>query len=186
MSEFVVGAVSLAGAVQNSGTVTNSGTIQGGVVNPASGTVSGAWTVSGLLGTVHGSDTLAAAYSTTSTTAVSSGFGVSLDSPGASVEWRAALLAANNTAGDGATLTLYRSTAAIPAAGSAPGGSDTALASISLVSSAASQNQAAVLQGLDTGLAGGTTYYYYVAIAALTGGTAQLDIGTNLLARAIA
>jgi hypothetical protein len=167
----------------------NNGTIAGGTVNPQSGSVTGAWTVGGLLGTAHASASLGANYTTTSTTAVSSGFGVSLVSPGTTLEFQAAALVANNTAGDGVQVTLYRSTTGIPAAGSAPGGSDVAVwTSNPLLSSAANQNQAASAVDIMTGLTAGTTYYFYLAVQAVTGGTASLNAGTNstaLLVRAI-
>jgi hypothetical protein len=167
----------------------NNGTIAGGVVNPQSGSVTGAWTVGGLLGTAHASASLGATYTTTSTTAVSSGFGVSIVSPGTVLEYQVAALVANNTAGDGVQVTLYRSTTGIPAAGSAPGAGDVAVwTTTSLVSSSANQNQAASAVDLVSGLTAGTTYYFYLAVQAVTGGTASLEAGTNstaLLVRAI-
>jgi len=176
----VTGQASLNGGGSVSGTLTNGGTISGGVVNPASGTVSGPWTVQGLLGTHYATNTLSTAYTTTSTTAVSTGMGVSISSPSTALQWLLTAIGSNNTAGDGIALSLYRSTTGIPAAGAAPGTGDVAVwGSGSLLSSAAGQQQAASGTGIDTGLTSGTTYYYYLAVAAVTGGTASVGGGTS-------
>lgn len=188
----VSGQTSLNGgaAMPASAQFANNGTIAGGTVNPQSGAVTGAWSVGGLLSTAHDEATLAAAYTTTSTTPVSTGLGVQLTSPGASLEWLVAAIANNNTAGDGVSLAVYRSTTGIPAAGAAPGGSDTQVwGSGTLVSSAASQDQAVAGSAIDTGLTANQAYYYYLAAAAVTGGTASVGGGTEetvLRVRAIA
>lgn len=123
--------------------------------------------------------TLSATYSTTSTTAVSSAFGVSFQASTTSVRLIGMATITNNTATDGVTLTLYRSTAAIPAAGAAPGGSDVALYAITRTISVASNPDAIPILIVDSGRTVGSTYYYYLALAAVTGGTASLVSGTN-------
>jgi hypothetical protein len=173
MSTYVVGPIS-------TGAVTATGPI----------TAEAALTVAGAVTTPHAAAALGATYTTTSTTAVSTGFGVSLASPGSVLGWIVHAVVANNTAGDGGQLTLYRSTAGIPAAGSAPAAGDVAVwTSGPLLSTAANQSQVAGGDYLDTGLTAGTTYYYYLAAQAVTGGTASVvaDTGaTTVLIRAVA
>jgi len=136
--------------------------------------------VAALLGTHSATATVSPAYTTTSTTAVSTGVGVSLSSPGTALQWLVNAIGSNSTAGDGIALTLYRSTTGIPAAGAAPGTGDVAVWTTgSLLSSAANQQQAAAGTSIDTGLTSGTTYYYYLALASVTGGTASVGGGTN-------
>lgn len=121
---------------------------------------------------------LASTYSTASTTNVSAGLGVSLAVATTGALVMLSAIVANNTAGDGVQLAVYRSTTGTPAAGSAPGGTDTLVYQTQMTSSAANQNQSVCTLFMDTGLTAGTTYYYYVALAAVTGGTAAA-VGGN-------
>jgi hypothetical protein len=168
-----------AGTLANTGTINNSGTINN------TGTISG----SGQISAANAYASLSSAYSTTSTSLVSTGLGVQITSPGTVLTVELAAVVANNTAGDGVTLALYRSTSAIPAAGSAPGTSDVAIwNSGSLLSSAANQQQPVSAHIHDAGLSAGTTYYYYLAVQAVTGGTASVNAdtaATTLVVRAI-
>jgi len=117
---------------------------------------------------------------TTSTTAVSTGIGLSIIPGNTQVLLEGHAIVSNNTAGDGAIVYVYRSTAGIPAAGSAPATGDTAVFnSGAFLSSAANQQQSVAIHALDTGLTSGAKYYYYFGLAAVTGGTASLVGGTN-------
>jgi hypothetical protein len=162
------------GATLPSGqTLTNNGTISGGTV--ANATVSG-----GFLHPAGATASLGSTYTTTSTTFVSTGMGVSVVSPSTALSYLLAAIVSNNTAGDGVSLALYRSTTGIPAAGAAPGTGDVAIwQSGELISSAANQQQAVATSDVDGGLAAGTTYYYYLAVEAVTGGTASVAAGSN-------
>jgi hypothetical protein len=123
--------------------------------------------------------TLASSYGTTSTTAVSTGMGVTIATTGTSIETHGHVVANNNTAADGWTATLYRSTSAIPAQGSAPGGSDIIVYQTTRTVSSASQNFNVGWAFLDSALTAGMTYYYYLCIQAVTGGTATAVGSTN-------
>lgn len=76
---------------------------------------------------------------------------------------------------------VYRSTVGVPAAGSAPNGGDVAVGSILIGgSSSYTQPVSRSLDYLDTGVAAGTTYYYYIAISLplLTSGTGSGSLET--------
>ena len=122
---------------------------------------------------------LAASYGTTSTTAVSTGAGVTITPTGTRVEIDGHAVAQNNTASDGWTLAIYRTTGSIPAQGSAPGGSDAVVYQTTRTVSSANQNFNSGWQFVDSGLTVGAAYGYYITIAAVTGGTATVVGGTN-------
>lgn len=123
---------------------------------------------------------LGAATTTASTALVSSGLGVSVTPAGTQVRVRGVYIVSNNTAGDGVQVAVYRSTAGIPAAGAAPAAGDVSVYSSGpLLSSAANQQQAGGFELLQTGLTAGTKYYFYIAFAAVTGGTASLAGGSS-------
>jgi hypothetical protein len=131
---------------------------------------------------------LSANYTTTSTTLVSTGLGVTLTPEDTKVMLDGRAVVNNNTAGDGVTVAIYQSTVGIPAAGSAPASGDTAILQVNITSSAASQNQVVPLALPVTSLTAGTKYYFYLAVAAVTGGTAQVNGGsgqTALTARVV-
>jgi hypothetical protein len=179
----VTQSISAAGLTTTGGvTVDGSLTVQQGITASGNSTLQEV-ALSGPLYTKQAQGALTTTYTTTSTTAVSTGFGVSLQAPGAVLTWWVHAVVSNNTAGDGAQVTLYRSTVGIPAAGSAPASGDVAVWTPGpLLSSAANQEQVAGGTDTDTGLTVGTTYYYYLALAAVTGGTASLLAETGATA----
>jgi len=130
---------------------------------------------------------LSASYSTTSTTPVSTGLyayipvsGITANSP-IVVEFEG--YGYNNTLGDGVTLSLYVSTAGVPAQGSAPPSTDTLLTSITvtqegLVSNPNSMPITYVYTPTATG-----NYYFYIAVNAVTGGTATIATPSSIVAR---
>lgn len=122
---------------------------------------------------------LGANYTTTSTTPVSTGLGVTLTPAATAVLLDGRATVANTTAGDGVTVAVYQSTVGVPAAGSAPATGDTALLQVSVASAAAGQNQVVPLALPVTGLTAGTPYHFYLAVAVVTGGTAQVNGGTG-------
>jgi hypothetical protein len=130
---------------------------------------------------------LSASYSTTSTTPVSTGLyayipvsDITVNSP-IVVEFEG--YGYNNTLGDGVTLSLYVSTAGVPAQGSAPPSTDTLLTSITvtqegLVSNPNSMPITYVYTPTATG-----NYYFYIAVNAVTGGTATIATPSSIVAR---
>lgn len=179
----VSGAASIGGALSANGGVTIP---SGQTLNGAGGiNITGTATIGGLITASKGiqldqvSSALATTYNTTSTTPVSTGLGVSLAPGSTRVLLESALTVAQNTANDGVTVAIYRSTSAIPAAGSAPGGTDTLLWQDTWTAAIANGQEILSAILLDTGRTAGTTYYYYVAIAAVTGGQASLVGGNN-------
>jgi hypothetical protein len=122
-------------------------------------------------------------YSTASVSPnyVSTGQGASLAPSTTRILLVGAFRAYNTTVGDGVILLIYRSTVGIPAAGNAPGGGDTLVwDGVHTQEGLASNPQSFGAHLLDTGLTAGTNYYYYMAMAALTGGTAEFASGTNV------
>jgi len=130
---------------------------------------------------------LSASYSTTSTTAVSTGLyayipvsGITVNSP-IVVEFEG--YGYNNTLGDGVTLSLYASTAGIPAQGSAPPSTDTHLTSITVTQEGVASNPNSMpITYVYTPTASGS-YYFYVTLNAVTGGTATIATPSCIVAR---
>jgi len=130
---------------------------------------------------------LSASYSTTSTTAVSTGLyayipvsGITANSP-IVVEFEG--YGYNNTLGDGVTLSLYVSTAGIPAQGSAPPSTDTHLTSITVTQEGVASNPNSMpITYVYTPTAAGN-YYFYIAVNAVTGGTATIATPSCIVAR---
>ncbi|MEM3845588.1 MAG: hypothetical protein QXU98_07805 [Candidatus Parvarchaeota archaeon] len=88
--------------------------------------------------------------------------------------------AANNTAGDGATVQLSYGTGSSPSNGASATG--TAIGSkISVTSNAASQTVPVTLGYVLTGLTVGTSYWFDLQVAAITGGTASVSNLTVLI-----
>jgi hypothetical protein len=131
---------------------------------------------------------LSASYSTTSTTALSTGLGTAkIVVSSFTVNFPLVVnfygYGYNNTLGDGVTLSLYVSTAGVPAQGSAPPSTDTLLTSITvtqegLVSNPNSMPIPYVYQPTATG-----SYYFYVAVNSVTGGTATIATPSTIVAR---
>jgi len=131
---------------------------------------------------------LSASYSTTSTTPVSTGLGtagviVSRFIVGYPLVVNFEGYGYNNTLGDGVTLSLYVSTAGVPAQGSAPPSTDTLLTSITVTQegSASNPNSMPITYVYKTTSQG--TYYFYVAINAVTGGTATIATPSTIVVR---
>jgi hypothetical protein len=140
----------------------------------ASGNAAAAGTVSGaaLAANNWNSDTpvnasLSTTVSNTSTTVLSSGFGISLATlaNSTSILVNSLLRVSNYFVG-----LLYRSTSGIPAAGTAPPSGDVQVSAIP--TSTSDGFTLATITVLDTGLTTGTTYYYYVAFYSTTSGDA--------------
>jgi len=130
---------------------------------------------------------LSASYSTTSTTAVSTGLyayihvsGITANSP-IVVEFEG--YGYNNTLGDGVTLSLYVSTSGIPAQGSAPPSTDTLLTSITVTQEGlvSNPNSMPITYVYTPTVAG--NYYFYIAVNAVTGGTATIATPSSIVAR---
>jgi hypothetical protein len=77
--------------------------------------------------------------------------------------------------GNSANVYLYRSTAGIPAAGSAPAAGDVVVAADSVLT-----NGHSTLEWVDTGLTNGTVYYYYLATSTASNGVEAI-LNTNAL-----
>jgi len=131
---------------------------------------------------------LSASYSTTSTTAVSTGLGtasvpVSGFTKGLPLVVSFEGYGYNNTLGDGVTLSLYVSTAGVPAQGSAPPSTDTLLTSITVTQEGLASNPYSMpITYVYTPTASGY-YYFYVTINAVTGGTATIATPSTIVAR---
>lgn len=121
--------------------------------------------------------TQGAAISSTSTSFVSTGVGTPAIGPNFLDEFEIALSAEvlNNTAGDGARVAIYRNTTGVPVSGTAVGTDTQVWASGVLLSSAASQIVPTSAIIIDAGVANGSNYYYYIAMLAVTGGTASVQ-----------
>jgi hypothetical protein len=88
----------------------------------------------------------------------------------------------NDTAGNGQVVALYRNTTGVPSNGTGVG-SDTLvyLGQGQTTPANAAQSQHWGAAGVDTGRTVGTGYYYYIAYAAITGGTAWCTEPTLLV-----
>jgi len=131
---------------------------------------------------------LSASYSTTSTTPVSTGLGTA-GVPVSSFTVNHPLVVSfegygyNNTLGDGVTLSLYVSTAGVPAQGSAPPSTDTLLTSITVTQEGLASNPYSMpITYVYTPTATGN-YYFYIAVNAVTGGTATIATPSTIVAR---
>jgi len=131
---------------------------------------------------------LSASYSTTSTTAVSTGLGTA-GVPVSTFTVNLPLVVSfegygyNNTLGDGVTLSLYVSTAGVPAQGSAPPSTDTLLTSITVTQEGLASNPYSMpITYVYTPTATGN-HYFYVTINAVTGGTATIATPSTIVAR---
>ncbi|MEM3846417.1 MAG: hypothetical protein QXV17_09625 [Candidatus Micrarchaeaceae archaeon] len=118
---------------------------------------------------------------TTSTTAVQMGLGVTYTT---ATTGRLLVIvtgeAANNTAGDGATVQLSYGTGTAPSNGAAATG--TAVGSkISVTSNAASQTVPFALAYVISNLAVGNSFWFDLQVAAVTGGTASVSNLTVLI-----
>lgn len=124
---------------------------------------------------------LAADYTTTTTANdVSTGTGVTISSPHTDkILIKLATIVKNGTINDGATVKIYRSTSSIPAQGSASGVSDTVVYSTTVTEVVAAEQVGIPACFVDSGLTPGITYYYYITIKAVTGGTVTIQGGTN-------
>ena len=131
---------------------------------------------------------LSASYSTTSTTPVSTGLGtagvpVSIYSKGNPIVVSFEGYGYNNTLGDGVTLSLYVSTAGVPAQGSAPPSTDTLLTSITTTQEGLASNPYSMpITYVYTPTTSGS-YYFYIAVNAVTGGTATIATPSTIVAR---
>jgi len=130
---------------------------------------------------------LSASYSTTSTTPVSTGLyayipvsGITVNSP-IVVEFEG--YGYNNTLGDGVTLSLYVSTSGVPAQGSAPPSTDTLLTSITVTQEGLASNPYSMpITYVYTPTVAGN-YYFYIAVNAVTGGTATIATPSCIVVR---
>jgi len=168
-----------------SGIVTGGGFLLGGSSNqPFTIGNFGAFTVACAFSAVN----LSASYSTTSTTAVSTGLGtagvpVSVFTKGLPLVVSFEGYGYNNTLGDGVTLSLYVSTAGVPAQGSAPPSTDTLLTSITVTQEGLASNPYSMpITHVYTPTATGN-YYFYIAVNAVTGGTATIATPSTIVAR---
>jgi hypothetical protein len=132
---------------------------------------------------------LSASYSTTSTTAVSTGLGTA-GVPVSSFTVNLPLVVSfegygyNNTLGDGVTLSLYVSTAGVPAQGSAPPSTDTLLTSVTTTQEGLASNPYSMpITYVYTPTTSNKNYYFYVTINAVTGGTATIATPSSIVAR---
>jgi len=115
---------------------------------------------------------LSASYSTTSTTAVSTGLGTAKIVVSSFTVNHPMVVSFegygyNNTLGDGVTLSLYVSTAGVPAQGSAPPSTDTLLTSITVTQEGLASNPYSMpITYVYTPTATGN-YYFYIAVTLL-------------------
>lgn len=120
-------------------------------------------------------------FTTTSTSLVSSGFGIqSLFPASPQIRLTGVITASNDTAGSGVTLAIYKSTTAdIPTAGSAPNAGDSAIFQTTVMSAAANQNQAVPYDiPIDITFSGSGSYYAFYVCVAATANTAMLVSGS--------
>jgi len=131
---------------------------------------------------------LSASYSTISTTPVSTGLGTAKITVSAATVNLPLVVSFegygyNNTLGDGVTLSLYVSTAGVPAQGSAPPSTDTLLTSITVTQEGLASNPYSMpITYAYTPTATGN-YYFYVTVNAVTGGTATIATPSTIVAR---
>lgn len=120
-------------------------------------------------------------FSTTSTTAVSSGVAVAIAATlTGRIKVSSNISGSNNTLSDGITVYVYRSIVGVPAAGAAPASGDAIIASDTYTQEGVVSNHHTFgFSLIDSGLVIGTLYTYYIASNAVTGGTAALVGGTN-------
>lgn len=118
---------------------------------------------------------------TTSTAFVSSGIGAAAIAPNMLGELSIELFADifNDTLNDGVVIAIYRNTTGVPVAGTSVG-TDTQVwssnSSYIQQGTANKPNKKEYARIFDTGLTnGGSGYYYYIAVKALTGGTAKVS-----------
>jgi hypothetical protein len=126
---------------------------------------------------------LASDITTTSTTPVSTGVGITISSiPTTSVLAFGFVIGRNDTTANSAVeFFIYRSIVGIPAKGSAPAGGDVNLCSAQLSSPSTSSGRSIPLFALDVGLTAGTTYYYYIGWeVAVSGTTGHLQSGLGV------
>jgi len=131
---------------------------------------------------------LSASYSTTSTAPVSTGLGTAkIVVSSATVNHPLVVsfegYGYNNTLGDGVTLSLYVSTAGVPAQGSAPPSTDTLLTSITVTQEGLASNPYSMPITYAYTPTSGGNYYFYVAVNAVTGGTATIATPSTIVAR---
>jgi len=170
----------------NAGVVTGGGFLLGGSSNqPFTIGNFGAFTNASAFSAVN----LSASYSTTSTTAVSTGLGTA-GVPVSGFTVNLPLVVSfegygyNNTLGDGVTLSLYVSTAGVPARGSAPPSTDTLLTSITVTQEGLASNPYSMpITYVYTPTTANTRYYFYITINAVTGGTATIATPSTIVAR---
>jgi len=170
----------------NAGIVTQGGLDLGGSSNkPFTIGNFGAFTNESAFSAVN----LSASYSTTSTTAVSTGLGTA-GVPVSDFTVNLPLVVSfegygyNNTLGDGVTLSLYVSTAGVPAQGSAPPSTDTLLTSITVTQEGLASNPYSMpITYVYTPTTANTRYYFYITINAVTGGTATIATPSTIVAR---
>jgi len=131
---------------------------------------------------------LSASYSTTSTTPVSTGLGTAAVPVSFATVYHPLVVSFegygyNNTLGDGVTLSLYVSTAGVPAQGSAPPSTDTLLTSVTTTQEGLASNPYSMPITYVYTPTATKTYYFYVTINAVTGGTATIATPSSIVTR---
>jgi len=132
---------------------------------------------------------LSASYSTTSTTPVSTGLGTAgIQVNNVTVNLPLVVsfegYGYNNTLGDGVTLSLYVSTAGVPAQGSAPPSTDTLLTGITVTQEGLASNPYSMpITYVYTPTTANKSYYFYIAMNTVTGGTATIATPSTIVAR---
>jgi len=123
---------------------------------------------------------LSSNYSNASTTIISTGVGVSEAVPNTAFMVNATFAVSNSVLGDSTVVYIVRSTTSIPAAGSAINTGDVDVySSPKLGALAANLITGLSCRVLDSSLAAGTIYYYYIAMNSITGGTSTIYSGIN-------
>jgi hypothetical protein len=125
------------------------------------------------------SNSLAASYSTTSLSDISTGTGIQLSSiPTSNAHIIAVAYANNNTLGQLVRIKVYRSSIGIPAQGNPPSGTDIVVASATYTQEgAAGNNQPFTFNFVVSGITVGATLYFYITIS-VSGGTGTIVGGT--------